>query len=325
MSSHTLDRLGVTPFRSIWPLNSRWFQTITPNMLPDIDDSPDQWHHFKLPDGDTIVVAENRPEIEPKRIFVTVHGLTGDYRSNYNVRLCKKLKPLGVVLFRVNLRGAGPGFGHARKTYNAGQSQDLRDVLRAIGKLYPKLPATVMGISMGANIVLKMMGEARLPRFVDSFVAVSPPFDLASTSKKLQQRSPKVDRYFSKRLMKETSKLHRKFPDLGPLDFPESCTVFDFDELYTAPRHGFKSAQDYYDRSSSLHFIPAIKAKGLVLLAKDDPVVNYGDLPKFDKRRVDFVCTPRGGHVGFFNPLSKNGPFWMDHLISSWMKHRLKV
>ena len=325
MVASVLDRLEMPLFRPIWPISSSWFQTIAPNFLPDIDLDPNHWHQVALGDGDKIVLGVNQPATPPKRVFVIVHGLTGDYRSSYNVRMVKRLIPKGVVVVRVNLRGAGPGFGLAQKSYTAGQSQDLRQVLRFVSKQYPKLPCTVMGVSLGANIVLKMMGESRLPSSVDSFVAVSPPFDLAETSERLARECPFFDQYFSKRLIKTAHKLHQYNPDLGQVQFPEKCTVYDFDDVYTAPRHGYKSATHYYDQCSSSRFIPEIHKKGLVLLSKDDPIINYRSFPKFDKEKVDFVCSPKGGHVGFFGHRRAGSLFWMDHLIEKWVEKRLKL
>lgn len=320
MSSKILDRIGIDGFNVTWPVSSCWVQTLTPNFLPDLDCFPSHWHEISLKDGDKLVLAENRCR-DATRAVLLIHGLVGDYRSGYNVRLTRRLQKLGIAVFRLNLRGAGPGFGLAKKTYHAGQTQDIRVALRKISQLYPNAHCTAIGVSLGASLILKMLGESKqITSALDSFIAVSPPFNLNESSVHLREKCRLIDRYFSKRLVKSVNKLHKHYPELGSLpEFPKNCSVYDFDDLYTAPRHGFKSAEDYYRKSSCGPHMERIKHKGLVLIAKDDPVVGYDRLPKFNRRKIDLVCTNRGGHVGFIGASLWKDFFWMDHLVERWM------
>lgn len=317
-------------FRPLPFLTSGWAQTVGAVLWPQLPDlKPTASHLVSLPDGDRLCVIENRPCSwqTGNRIVVLVHGLTGSSASKDVVRLCRKLVEHGLLTMRVNLRGCGPGFGLARNLYHSGRSEDLREVIRWLAQSFPTSPVTQVGISLGGNITLKMAGEdgpdgvGRL----DSIVAVSAPIDLAACARRMEDPDFRFfDQYFVGVLRKHVARLHRHFPDLPSIEFPETLTLRQFDDLYTAPRCGFRDAADYYARSSSGPLLPQIHYRSLVLCAADDPVVDarcYANVATSD--RFQLIVTPQGGHVGFLGGPGK--PWysvrWMDNLILNWIQH----
>jgi uncharacterized protein len=323
-------------FKPMPLLASGWGQTLAAVYWPQLPDfRTAALHTVSLPDGDELAIVENRPHNwrPGGRIVVLVHGLVGSSASKDLVRLGRKLVRLGYLAIRVNLRGCGPGFGLARKLYHSGRSEDTREVIRWLAARFPESPVTQIGISLGGNITLKMAGEDGAHRIgrLDSVVAVSAPIDLAACADRLAQPEYRFfDRYFVNLLLRHSARLHRRFPDLPPaaslieLDKrPKRMTLRLFDDIYTAPRSGFRDAEDYYARSSSKQFIPQIACPALLLCAADDPIVDarcYRRLPA--SGHVQVVMTDHGGHVGFLARPAKSWREvrWMDNVILSWLR-----
>jgi predicted alpha/beta-fold hydrolase len=292
--------------------------------LPDL--RPTALHVVPLPDGDKLAIVENRPHNwrSGDRIVVLVHGLVGSSASKDLVRLCRKMVRLGFLVIRVNLRGCGSGFGLARHLYHSGRSDDTREVIRWLAARFPNSPVTQIGISLGGNITLKMAGEdgSTPAGRLDSIVAVSAPIDLAACAARLERPENRFfDRHFVGLLLRHVARLHRQFPDLPCVNFPDSMTLRLFDDVYTAPMSGFRDGADYYARSSSEQFMPNIRCPSLVLCAADDPIVDAQCYRRLSpSEHVEPVMTPHGGHVGFL--ARPDGPWpgvrWMDNLILNW-------
>src|SRR5262249_52039609 len=125
-------------------------------------DHPTRRHVLWLPDGDALVLHDSVPEgwSEGGRIAVLVHGLGGSHESAHVQRLAGLLLPHGLRVVRMNLRGCGDGLPLARGCYHGGRSEDVRAVLAEVRSWAPSSPITLIGLSLGGNIVLKLAGEA---------------------------------------------------------------------------------------------------------------------------------------------------------------------
>jgi predicted alpha/beta-fold hydrolase len=163
--------------------------------------------------------------------------------------MAARLVGLGIRVVRMNLRGAGSGFGIARSTYHSGRTEDLRAVAEWIAQRAPGSPIALVGFSLGGNLVLKLVAEAAEQPLdgLDCVLAANPPLDLAACCRHLQRPENRVyDRNFVRLLGVEVNRLHSRFPELGLIDLAGAETLFEFDDLYTAPRNGFRDADDYY-------------------------------------------------------------------------------
>lgn len=326
-----LQKLNVPVFRPLPPLLSGWAQTVSAPYLPQRPDlPPTRTHELLLSDGDRLHLVENRPTNwkSGDRMAVLVHGLTGNHQSNYMSRLARKFQSLGVLTFRVNLRGCGPGFGLARNLYHSGRSEDVRQVLEWLSEAHPDSPATLIGFSLGGNISLKMAGEdgGKPSGRLDSLIAVSPPVDLAASARRLSRPENRFfDTYFVRQVIRDIEKLHLHFPDLGSLHWPPNLNLTGFDDLYTAPRSGFADASDYYRKCSSLPLLDQIRVPTLILSSMDDPVVDSTPLLSLSgSEHLDLILPDHGGHVGFIGwQKSLTDIRWMDQLILNWMKFNL--
>ena len=122
---------------------------------------------------------------------------------------------------------------------------------------------TLLGFSLGGNVMLKFAGELgrRAEALCSQVIAVCPPADLAACSRLLSQPSNRLyERYFMRRLLAAVAERHRLYPDLAPVNLPERLSLYRFDNLYTAPQCGFADADDYYARSSAAPWVPQMPA-----------------------------------------------------------------
>lgn len=328
MPHRILSKLEIAPFKALPLLDSGQRQTIAALYWPDIPNLDDSTSHIvPLPDNDKLVLIENRPLTwqEGDPIVLMLHGLTGSARSKYLLRIADKLTQEGFMTMRMNLRGCGQGVGLARNLYHSGRSEDSRAAIFWLQERFPNSPVTLLGFSLGANIALKMAGEdgENPSGNLNGVVAVSPPLDLEASVKLLiHKKNQLFNDYFVKCLLRDIEILHQYFSDIPMPSFPKPLNVYQFDDLYTAPRSGFLNAKDYYTQSSSKRFINSIHIPTFILYAKDDPVIarrTFLHLPHKDN--FDILITSRGGHVGWLGHTGKFARYrWMDKAVVNWVK-----
>ena len=162
---------------------------------------------------------------------------------------------------------------------------------------------------------MKYLGEqgSDLNPRIRAAVAISVPFDLARSSRHIGQGFARVyQKNFLRSLQRKARLKLESYPDLVETErLRNARTMFDFDDVFTAPVHGFSGAEDYYSRSSSLAWLHRISVKTLLLSAIDDPFLPPQVLHEVRKlaarnSNLHVEFTPHGGHVGFVagsNPL----------------------
>jgi hypothetical protein len=101
--------------------------------------------------------------------------------------------------------------------------------------------------------------------------------------------------------------LRRKFDQhTAAFDWQEAMgarTFAEFDDVVTAPLHGFKGMDDYYDRCSAMHFLGSIERPTLIVNALDDPFMSPDVIPAAGdlSDSITFEVSDYGGHVGFIS------------------------
>lgn len=290
---------------------------------------PSTYHEVDVEGGDRVVALESVPPGwrpgDPSALLV--HGLAGSARSAYLVRVGVRLWRKGVRVVRMNLRGAGSGFGLARGIYHAGRTDDLRRVVAWIRRRAADSPVALVGFSLGASLVLKLAAEASAVPVdgLDCVVAANPPIDLSLCCQTIQRRENRVyDRNFVKQLRSDMARLHAVFPDLGPATFPKALTLLDFDDLYTAPRNGFTGADDYYARNSVAPLIAKIALPGLVVHSEDDPFIPAGPFRNvIFPPQLALELISGGGHLGYLSRTRWLGDHrWLDARLTVWLSAR---
>lgn len=319
-------RRAMFDFRPLPLLSNPHVQTLLGHVLrgrPVLDCTVERI--LCLPDGDSLVLHDSIPEEwqtgEP--IALLVHGLTGSHASSHIVRMARELLARGLRVVRLDLRGAGKGLPLARGFYHGGRSEDVRAALEEVHRLAPESPITLLGVSLGGNIVLKLAGEAaeRPIRGLARVAALAPPIDLARCAELLTQRRNRLyEKFFLRELVVDARQRQRCFPDLPPLDFPARMRMRTFDDVYTAPRCGFHDAMDYYRRSSSLPLIPRIDVPTLVLTARDDPFIAVEPFETLKvPSHIEVRVLRQGGHLGFVGWDGSGGIRWAEKRIIDWV------
>lgn len=280
-------------------------------------------HHVPLPDGDTLVICENRPSRKSgyPAVVVFMHGLGGHANSPYMLRLAEMFRHRGWITFRMNHRGCGEGVGLARHLYHSGRSDDVSRVLMHVSETYPDTPMIAVGFSLSGNALLKLLGEGRdpIPQNLCGALAVTPPIDLSKCAAALCKTSNWIyDSRFVRMLKDAIRERQAHFADFPKIKFPRRMTLRDFDEICTAPLNGFASAEDYYTKCSAKQFLAGITALTFLLASADDPFIpkeTFDDLPANQNITVNIATS--GGHMGFVaaekTPLRSHR--WMDYAI----------
>lgn len=302
-------------------------QTILGSYFNFIMEPSSEQRLVALPDGDRISLEITTPQgwkpTDPTVFFV--HGLCGSHKSPCLVRMARRLEPLGIRVIRFNMRGCGSGRGLAKRCYHSGRTEDVFECLKVVKKEHPDSPITLVGFSLGGNIVLKLMGElSSLAKFfVKSTVAVSPPVELYSSIQMLGEPCNAIyEKYFYRVLRADVHYRHnKKFKDLPRMNLPRNLKLYEFDQIYTAPICGFSSAIDYYQKCSSAHLVGDIAVPCHILFSEDDPIICSASLDRYHlPKNVLVFKTKQGGHMGYLGTSSdRKGVYWLDSLLADWI------
>ena len=286
-------------------------------------------HLVELPDGDRLVVHESRPDgWSPGRPMVLlVHGLGGDAGGIEPVLLGSRLVAMGVRAVRMNLRGAGPGFGMARRLYSGASRDEVRAVAEWMARGSGGSALGLVGFSLGANLVLNLAAEDddRPVPGLDCVLAAGGPIDLAACARWMGHPSRRFyDRQFLYSVIPEVRRLHARFPELGRVDLGSVRTMSEFDRAYTAPRNGFSGVDEYHERCSPIGSLGRIGVAGLVIHAEDDPFI---PLTPFLRARFPENLTLEihrsGGHLGFISRKPWAGDRrWLLTRMAAWLAGR---
>lgn len=286
-------------------------------------------HEVDLGDGDRLCVLESASPgwSAGAPAAVLIHGLAGDAEAWYLVRLAGRLLELGVRVVRMNLRGAGGGFGLARGIYHSGRAGDVGVVVDWLADRAPGSPVAVAGFSLGASLALRLASEADAPApaALDCVVAANPPLDLRACALRMGERGNRVyDRSFARWLRADIARLHQRFPDLGPTGLDGVRSIYEFDDRYTAPRNGFASAEDYYARCAAGPVLGGVRVPGLIVHAADDPFIPVESfLDATLPANIELDLQPAGGHMGFISRDPWRGDRrWLETRLADWLARR---
>ena len=254
-----------------------------------------------------------------------IHGLEGSSAAGYACSLAQALLQEGYAAHRFNMRSCGGTEQHSgRGLYHSGQTGDVCEVVRQIRTEDGK-PFVIIGFSLGGNVALKLAGELGAGAADEGIVAVcavSAPIDLAACVRQLHKPANWLyANRFLKRLKARIRVKERITPGLFPVHrMDEVRTIWDFDDIFTAPAFGLGTAANYYATQSSAQFLEKIRIPALLVQAKDDPLIPFSvfDLPAFRTNpNLRLIATEHGGHIGF---ISRRLPrFWVDGVILEWM------
>ncbi len=268
------------------------------------------WHTevWPTPDDDALRLHfASAPIAEPAPPTVLVlHGLEGSRDSAYVRTLVPLALARGWRCVVLEFRSCGGVLNRARRTYHSGETSDLAFVVRELVRRDAGAPLFAIGYSLGANVLLKWLGEvgALAPPQLAGAAAVSAPYDLATCAHRCDTRlRGAIARHFLRTLIPKALAKERQFPGYCDVAAVRRCRTFRaFDDLVTAPVHGFRDAAHYWASQSAGPLLPAIRRPTLLLAAADDPLVGAELLPHAAVAQSPFLVPrlpARGGHCAF--------------------------
>ncbi|WP_256078021.1 YheT family hydrolase [Massilia sp. YIM B04103] len=286
-------------------LAPRWLpnghlQTIYPALClakPAVRLRRERWD---TPDGDFIDV--DFVDGAPGQPFVLMfHGLEGSSASHYARAMMAEVAARGWSGAVPHFRGCSGEANRAPRFYHSGDSAEAdwiirRLHLRATGKFY------ATGVSLGGNVLLRWLGESQhQAELVDAACAVSAPLDLAAGGKALSSGLNRLyTRMFLQTLKPKCEAKLAHFPGLFDVQALRGAQdLYAFDNVVTAPLHGYRDTDDYWHRASARHVLGDITVPTLVLNAQNDPFLPGIHLPRRAAARVVLDYPAEGGHVGF--------------------------
>lgn len=266
-------------------------------------------------------------------LLVLLHGLEGSIRSHYIQGLLGQASARGWRAAVLVFRSCGSEMNRARRFYHSGETADLAFALDHLSSRFAGAPIVLAGASLGGNVLLKFLGEQgpAVSARIRGAVAVSVPFDLSRSSRHIDQGFSKVyQRHFLRSLKRKAETKLERYPDLFSRDrLKQARTMFDFDDCFTAPVHGFADAEDYYTRSSSISWLHRIRVKTLLLSAVDDPFLPRQVLDEVrDIARRNPALVPElargGGHVGFVSGRNPFRPvYYLEQRVGDFLAGQL--
>ncbi len=258
--------------------------------------------------------------------LLSLHGLEGSSNSHYMRGLALAASAGGWRAVAMNFRSCGGALNLLPRFYHSGETGDLDFVARRLADRFEG-PLLLAGFSLGGNVLLKWLGEQGegLPDNVKGAVAISTSFTPGESATALD--SPRgfiYRRYLLASCKRKGLEMIRRHPGLIDSDRVRRARTFhEFDRWVTAPVHGFEDERDYYERSSSLRFIPRIRIPTLLLQSRDDPIVPARAYPHSHVEKspwVRGVFSHQGGHVGFIEGKNPFAPeFWAEKCAVSFL------
>ena len=288
-----------------FPFSSGHVQTLFPPLFRPLPAVRYERERLETLDGDFVDLDWSRGS-GADSLLVVLHGLEGHSRRKYVLGMVRAARDHGFDALAMNFRGCSGQPNRKVTMYHSGWTSDLHEVLALVASRGRYRNVHLVGFSLGGNVVLKYLGEnpSMVPDNVRGAVAVSVPCDLEDSARALARPQCLLyTRYLLDQLRKKIIEKDRLFPGRLDVQGIEKLRTFrQFDDRFTAPLHGFKDAQDYWRRSSSARFLPAIDRPACIINAANDPFLGPECYPVAQARsnpHLTLIVPRTGGHVGF--------------------------
>jgi len=322
----------ATPYSPAWWLPGPHARTIWGRFFRRTPPLATRLERWDTEDGDFIDLVRLDAPIGSPHVVI-LHGLEGTARSHYARGLFLEAVRRGWAADLLLFRGCSGEPNRTRRFYHSGETGDIDAVARRLLAHDYDTPFFFVGVSLGGNVLLKWLGElgAAVDDRIRGAAAVSVPFDLARACRHIDRGFSRIyQRHFLQSLRRKALAKLDRFPDLVSREAIESArTLYAFDDVVTAPVHGFADADDYYTRSSSIHFLGAVRVPTLLISAYDDPFLPGNVLDQVSRiaarnayLTVEFPA--KGGHVGFISGQNPFRPsYYAERRVTQFFEHAL--
>ncbi|PHS57440.1 MAG: hydrolase [Sulfurimonas sp.] len=315
-------------FKPAFGLKNKHLQTIYSSLFTKNLNLKFEIEQFELPDGDFVdCYWYNKSNINQK-IVVLFHGLAGSYKSPYIQGTMKNLEKEGFTSVIMHFRSCSGRLNKLPRLYHSGDTSDSLAWLKSLSRRFSNSKLYAVGYSLGGNILLKLLGEIKDSKLLCGAISISAPMELSICVNKLNSGFSK---FYQAILLKNLNNILKKkynFHDMKSLigidktEIKQLKNFLIFDEIYTARIYGFKSAKDYYTKSSSKPYLKDISIPTLIIHSLDDPFMTPEVLPTKDEISsfVKLEISSNGGHLGFISGSFWNPSYYLENKVVEFFK-----
>ena len=254
------------------------------------------------------------------------HGLEGSSASHYARAFAHRAARLGWAYAVPHFRGCSGALNLAPRAYHSGDFEEIGWVLQRLRARRPK-PLLAVGISLGGNALLRWAEEAgeSAAATAGAVAAVCSPIDLAAGGHAIGRGFNRqvYTRMFLRTMKAKALRKWQQHPGLFDRErLLRSRTLYEFDNVFTAPLHGFADTDDYWARASAKPQLQRIRIPALVLNARNDPFVPAQCLPgpQDAGRWVTLWQPSHGGHVGFAQGRFPGHVLGLPEAVTGWLQ-----
>ncbi|MDA0149470.1 hydrolase [Vibrio sp. LaRot3] len=322
----------MTQFTAATGLSNPHLQTLAPRFIRKKALFEPIWQTLDTPDGDFLDLAWSEDKesdtAKDKPLFILFHGLEGCFYSPYANGLMDAFAKQGWLSVMMHFRGCSGKPNKLARAYHSGEVKDARLFLEYLHQRFPNQKKIAVGISLGGNMLANYLAEYADEPLLDAASIVSAPLDLSACSERIEQGFSKLYKtYLLNSLKRNALRKHHLLKgelDLSYQSIKRVTRLYEFDDLITAPLHGFKDAEDYYQRCSGIHRLRDIRLPTQIIHAKDDPFMTDAVIPHFVlPDNIDYRLFDQGGHVGFVTGSVLKPRFWLEETLPAYY-HSLK-
>jgi len=299
--------ISKSKFSPRWWLRNPHLQTIVASKFAKSPSIESDAERIELKDGDFLDINWSKKNTGP---WVCIfHGLAGSINSVYAKAVFAQLETHGMRPVFMHWRGCSGEPNRLARSYHSGATEDIHFLINLVHQRFPTDRLYAIGYSLGANALLKYLGEQSQRCQLSGAIGVCPPLVLSVGADKLNTGITRgYQRYLLAAMRKHHEAKRERYPNLN---LPEATKALDnfwkFDDALTAPLHGFKDVHDYYTRCSARQYLATIALPTHILYALDDPFFTTDVVPKDSElgASVALELSQYGGHVGFIGDTSQ--------------------
>ena len=288
--------------------------------------APPRWlrERWDTPDGDFIDV-DRLTGAPDAALLVLFHGLEGSSQSHYALAFAEFAQSRGMSLAIPHFRGCIGELNRAPRAYHSGDHEEIDWILRRFRRQHTG-PLLAAGVSLGGNALMRWAGEHgdAAGRVVQAAAAVSSPLDLAAGGHAIGRGFNRqiYNRLFLRSMKPKAMAKLAQYPGLFDRDaMLQARDLHAFDNIFTAPLHGFRNTEDYWRRASAKPHLSRVRIPALLLNARNDPFVPAGSLPRQRDvaASVELWQPAHGGHVGFAHGRWPGHVRPMPQAVGQWL------